>query len=955
TDTRAPKTPVPLKASGTFDLSVKGKTGFTKLVVEAPRLEAPFIAALAPKAGLARGVAGLSATIDAKGDSMWVSGLRAVYDRAKVGQSLITGRVALHRGPKGVDGYDARLRADSLRLTTILRDSSVARVGALAGTINARGDDEQVTIKAELGGPAGAISSDVAVHFAPGRTIAGTVAVHDVVVRLAQGGAPISLDAHSTIDLKGDSLPVLTGNVAVDIDSTTIGAAHLSAGVARVRFASAHAYVDTLALDAGVMRFTGRGGLGLARGVSDTLRLALVAGNLDALRNAVRPLFGRRRPSDSTTFARFMWDDTVRGAFDASTVISGRADSADARALAALRALHVGAFRTDSATLAAALLLKRDTLTGTADLALGRAQVAGQPLDRARVHGEAFGPGRYGLTWDGQANKGFDRLSGHALAGVTGDTIAFTIDSVFAHFGVDTLRLSAPTRFWTAPGLIALDSTQATLGQGGRLFMAGRLTDSAEATGVLQLDDFPLVIQDSATQVPPRVRALVNARAGLSGTRKAPRFEALVDAADVKLFGTAAGAARVTGEYVKKRLSATASIDEGADGSLVFAGDLPVDLSLVTVEKRLTDEPIVGTLRSDSLKLGFLKKLVPSFSEIGGTLRADVNVGGRPERLLLDGHVAVDAGQFVSSDVGLQLRDVVANVVIRNDTLTIERFRAKGEKRGGDSLTLSGYAFLPDTGLGAIDLRLRANQYAAFRNRSLGAFDVNGELHLYGTRDAATLDGDAEVYDAVGYIGAKFSRQVEESRLVVDEPDEADSTIGPAPPKAPSFTERLRERVAIGDLSLRLGDNVRLRSGDANIVLGGAIRASGRLDAINLGGDLIAKRGIYRLNLGLATRTFQVDSGRVTFFGPLENSPALDITTTYVVRLETREQVKIHASILGTAATPRIVLSSDDQATTGSSDTELLSYLIFGVPSFALSGQNASSLRSVQNALAPTL
>lgn len=332
-----------------------------------------------------------------------------------------------------------------------------------------------------------------------------------------------------------------------------------------------------------------------------------------------------------------------------------------------------------------------------------------------------------------------------------------------------------------------------------------------------------------------------------------------------------------------------------------------------------------------------------------------MNVGGRPERLLLDGHVAVDAGQFVSSDVGLQLRDVVANVVIRNDTLTIERFRAKGEKRGGDSLTLSGYAFLPDTGLGAIDLRLRANQYAAFRNRSLGAFDVNGELHLYGTRDAATLDGDAEVYDAVGYIGAKFSRQVEESRLVVDEPDEADSTIGPAPPKAPSFTERLRERVAIGDLSLRLGDNVRLRSGDANIVLGGAIRASGRLDAINLGGDLIAKRGIYRLNLGLATRTFQVDSGRVTFFGPLENSPALDITTTYVVRLETREQVKIHASILGTAATPRIVLSSDDQATTGSSDTELLSYLIFGVPSFALSGQNASSLRSVQNALAPTL
>lgn len=954
TDTRAPRTAVPLRATGTFDLTTPGKTGFTKLVVEAPRLEAPFIAALAPKAGLPRGVAAFSATLDAKGDSLWVSALKATYDRPKVGQSVVTGRVALHRGAKGVDGYDARLRTDSLRISAAVREADVLRVGALAGTLSARGDYEAVRVQADLGGPAGRVTADVTTHVAPGRVIKGTVAVHDVVVRLASGGVPIVADAHAAVDLAGDSTSALTGTVALDVDSTLIGAARLTAGTVHLAFGDGRARIDSLAVDAGAFRILGRGGLGLRKGAADTVRLAVLAENLDRLRTELRPLFGRRRPADSSAFTAFLWDDTVRGALAATLDAAGRADSAHATVNASVRALKLALVRTDSARATAALRLWRDTLSGQVDLTVARAQVARQQLDRASAHADLLGGGRYQLAWDASAGKGFDQIGGHALAELRGDTTLVTLDSLQAHFGADTVRLLQPARALVAPGITRLDSTLVSLGKGGRLFAIGRLTDSAEATGVLSLDDFPLVVQDSATQVPPRATALLNARVELRGTRRAPRFEALLDAADVKLYGTAVGAARLTGEYRDRRLTTTASLDEGTDGQIAFAGDLPVDLSLVTVEKRFLNEPVVGTLRSDSLKLGFLKRVVPQLSEAGGTLRAEVTLNGRPERVLLDGRVTLDSGQFASREAGAQLRDLVARIALRNDSIVVEQLRARGERRPGDSVVVSGYAFLPDTGTGALDLRVRANQYAAFRSRAFGQFDLNGEVRLHGTRDAATLDGDAEVYDAVGYIGAKFVKPVEESRLLLDEGDEADSTFAP-PPRVPSFAERLRERVTIGDLSLRLGDNVRLKSPDASVTLGGAIRASGRLDAVNLGGDLLAKRGIYRLNLGLATRTFQVDSGRVTFFGPLENSPALDITTTYLVRLENRDQVRIHAQILGTAELPRIVLSSDDQATTGASDTELLSYLIFGVPSFALSGQNASALRSVQNALAPTL
>ena len=954
-DSRAPRTTVPLKARGSFDLAAKGKTGFRALVVEAPRMDAPFVAALFPKAGIARGVAALTATIDARGDSMWVRDLRATYERRGVGTTRLTGRVALHRGAKGVDGYDARLSADSLRLTTFLTDSNVARVGALGGNLSARGDLEGVRLATDLAGPAGAITSDVAVHFSPGRTVAGTVALHDIAIALTPQGAPVTADAHATIDLTGDSLSVMTGRIAVDVDSTTFGAARMTAGSMRLRFANAHAIIDTLDLDAGVVALTGSGGIGLRSGVADTLRLALSAASLEALRNAVRPLVARRRPVDTTGLTAFLWDDTVRGSFALTAALSGRLDSVRALIGARVRGLQSGVTRADSIGLAADGTIVRDTLTGALDVSFTRGRIGAQPLDVVRAHVDASGPGRYAVAVDAEAQKGFDRLSARTRIALRGDTIDVDLDSLFAHFGGDTVRLRAPTRIVAGPGRVTVDSTRAELGKGGTLFLAATLVDSGAISGILRLEDFPLVVQDSAKQVPARATALLNARVELGGTRRMPRIEALLDAADVKLVGTAAGSVRVTGEYDQQRLSTTIRVDEGADGSITFAGDLPVNLALMTVPRRMRDEDLVGTLRSDSLRLNFLKRVVPVLSEASGTLRADVIVGGRLERPLFEGKFSLDSGVLVARDVGAQLRDIVARIALRNDSILIERFTARGERRLGDSVSLSGFAWLPDSGAGAIDLRLRATQFAAYRNKALGSFDVNGELRLSGTREAATLDGDAELYDAIGYLGSKFVKEVEESRLVLDAPGDSTVERVVVPPKPPSFAARLRQRVAIGDLSLRLGDNVRLRSSDANVVLGGGIRATGRLDAVNLSGDLLAKRGVYRLNLGLVSRTFQVDSGRVTFYGPLANSPALDITTTYLVRLENRDQVKVHAQILGTAAVPRIILSSDDQAASGASETELLSYLIFGVPSFALSGNNANTLRSVQNALAPTL
>jgi hypothetical protein len=102
-------------------------------------------------------------------------------------------------------------------------------------------------------------------------------------------------------------------------------------------------------------------------------------------------------------------------------------------------------------------------------------------------------------------------------------------------------------------------------------------------------------------------------------------------------------------------------------------------------------------------------------------------------------------------------------------------------------------------------------------------------------------------------------------------------------------------------------------------------------------------------------RTFQVDSGTVTFYNDPQQAGSLNIWATYTVRQANQlsQDVRIIAHIGGTLLDPKLDLSSDTRFAL--SYTEILSYLVFGQPSLLGSGdQNNSALRPVAQALLPS-
>ncbi|MFP5354416.1 MAG: translocation/assembly module TamB domain-containing protein, partial [Gemmatimonadota bacterium] len=117
---------------------------------------------------------------------------------------------------------------------------------------------------------------------------------------------------------------------------------------------------------------------------------------------------------------------------------------------------------------------------------------------------------------------------------------------------------------------------------------------------------------------------------------------------------------------------------------------------------------------------------------------------------------------------------------------------------------------------------------------------------------------------------------------------------------------------------------------------------------------LQTERGYYRLDLGgLVQRTFTVEGGELRFLNETDLNPILNISAIHTVRQISstyggRNDVRIRVRVQGTLIRPRLRLESADSLQLSESD--LISYLVAGVPSFGIGGglaENRSTASSI--------
>jgi translocation and assembly module TamB len=209
-------------------------------------------------------------------------------------------------------------------------------------------------------------------------------------------------------------------------------------------------------------------------------------------------------------------------------------------------------------------------------------------------------------------------------------------------------------------------------------------------------------------------------------------------------------------------------------------------------------------------------------------------------------------------------------------------------------------------------------------------------LELDGRLDAARLAGSLVLESGQIII----PELVQKRPIDLSDPEllqQLDTTLLDTHRYLPSGPNRFVQGLQLQGVRLIIGDQVWLRSSEANIKLGGEVAVTkdpapqNQRARLALEGTLSAARGTYNLDLGLVQRTFEVDTGRVVFYGDAELNPVLDISALHTVRQYNKQDVRIRVHIGGTLEQPVLTLSSAEGLPI--SQPVLLSYLVSGQPS----------------------
>lgn len=927
------------QAKGELDVRDVGRTIFRGLDLTLAHFDLRTAQALDPDFprlnGTLRGTARL--------DSLWLdvrlSDADVTHEDGDAPPSRLRGtaRIDWEEGPIR---YELDAAAVPLSFTALARSYPAFPFrGEYSGPVRVSGELGDLVVVGDLTGEAGRLEADVRLDAdAPGYRVTGRSTFTAVAPRilLARGDVPAGdLTARMALDVRGDSLANLAGEVAVTLDRSIFAGARLFAGEAKLRFAEGRAIVDTLFVESSAVDLAGGGALGLHAARSDTLALRLRVDSLGGLRPWLRRPAGDSLAGSGYLEARAVgW---LRG-FDVDATATARRLLLAGNTATALRA--TAQLTGLPATAAGVLSVEGDTL-----------QLARFGVDGARIEALRDGSSRTALQLAARGSGGTALRAGGMLD-VGDDSLRVRFDSLSLTTALHRWALVAPASAAVADGGFRVDSVGLRASGDATVTVAGRLP----ATGALDLRvtarDLPTADIGELLQLADAQEGRLDLRGRVTGTRADPRLDAELELRDGLVRGIRLDTLRAVARAAADQLDVRAALGRRDAPALTAEGFLPLHLGLDGSGFAMRPAGALSArIRADALDLGTLESLTRGATGARGTMAVALDVGGTWGRPSVDGTLRVRDGVLAPPALGnVRWRNVEADLLFVRDSVAVQRVVAQsGADRRGRA-EINGWLLFADRDDPRLDLHLVGNGFHAFARPNVADLDLSGDVRLSGSWRSARLRGALTADRGVISIPELANKDV----ISLEDPDRfgaIDTTslldlVGE--PQRPSV---FLENLTIINLPVRMGRDVWLRSSEANINLGGEVsitrgrvargRNAGALQ-LALDGPLQTVRGTYRLNLGPVQRTFEVEQGEIRFFGDAELNPTLDISALHTVRQYSaqgvRPDVRVRVHLGGTLLSPTAQLSTPDSVRVTNSD--LISYLVTGGPSFEIGGRN---------------
>ncbi len=835
-----------------------------------------------------------------------------------------SGRIASDNNTRWLD---AELTLDTIAIATLAGNKSVVPLrSTTSGSLTLSALADTMWIDARIRGGDGSVRITGTSLLDTLRTrldLAGTLTEIDPGVFIGRKEIP-ALSMSGTLRLAmDDSATRLDRHLEVRLDTTSlIGSTKLQTAVLRFGYDSTGFHLDTASLRAIGWAVEARGSLALTGvGGSDSLTFSATIDSLASLQSLLL---------DSTGAARFT---ELGGSLNTREgVLRGSFESAALRTLVGGTAIRVGTTTIGSVVGDVRLDSLPDRGTGLLRGTLVNVVSGASRIDSASVavqfdRGErARGRARIAIG---------DTVDVSAVADVTwmDEAYAVRLDSLLALVSGHKWALARPAQLQVTATSVSVDSLLIRSDHNGMLVAAGAIADRGPIDARVEVRNLATDEIAFLGFLPAEIAGQVNAAARVTGTRDTPQMIATATVDSLTSGDRPRPAFKFDATYASRR-AALALVGTMAGRSVLdIRGDVPLDLSLRQVDDRIIDAPMSLRVRADSVPLADFEGIAPRVTGLAGRLDVAMDVQGTLRRPRGRGTLTIARGAFAIPRYGIEARDLMADIALAGDSVNVRTFRlADATDSPRDTAAISGLIRLAGNRWSewTLDLTSTASRFRVINDPRLATAEATWQLDVDGLLGEPRVSGNVYLPYAVFTIGPSRRRRT-----------------------APAVDSIARLGIpTVNGVVVSFGSDVRLRSREANVQLAGALELFGPLDRPWISGSVNATRGTYRVDLGPIKRTFRVDSGVVVLEGTPDIPAALDIYTSYVVR-RSDDDVTIGARLFGTTDRPRLTLTSNLGSAT--SQSEIVSYLVFGQSTFGVPQNSKSAQQTAQAALVPSL